>query len=107
MFKVNVVYKDDQGETIKTDQRDVDITFEMELTPADIAAAEAAEKTVDDLVEEQILTELQTTLATAQVTPTVARSIRAGITPGPAFQEPEMGDEPGEGEAAPSFTEQG
>ena len=31
MIKVNIIYKDDAGQTIKTDQREVEVVFEMEL----------------------------------------------------------------------------
>lgn len=91
-MKVNIVYKDDQGETIKTDQRDISVTFEMELTPADIAAAEAQNKTIDDLVEEQVLLDLQSALTAGQVVPSVSIPTSRALQPGPALGAVSMGE---------------
>ena len=77
----------------------------MELTPEDLAAAEEAEKSVDDLVAEQVLTELATTLATAQLSPSTSTRFIA-LVPGEAMELPEPVVEPAEEEGA-TVTEAG
>jgi len=106
MIKVNIVYKNESGETVKTDQRDVEVDFNIELTPADLQAAQDAGKTVDDLVEEKVLTELQSTLATTEVTPVVGKGDVARIIPGEAMEVAGPVAEP-EADEAPPLVEGG
>ena len=89
MFKVNVNYENEEGELIKTEQRDLLVEFEMDVTPEILQAAEEAEKTVEDLVAETIFTELQSKLALSDVPPLVSVGSFPRITPGPAFVMPE------------------
>jgi len=88
MFKLNVIYKNAEGETIQTDQRDIIVEFDLELTPEEIEAGEEAGKTVDDLVDEKLLGALAAGLAVEGVTPRAERGRYPKIIAGPAFSAP-------------------
>lgn len=88
MFKLNVIYKNAEGEIIQTDQRDIIVEFDLELTPVEIEAAEELGKTVDDLVDEKLLDGLAAGLVFSGVTPRAERGRYPRVTAGPAFSAP-------------------